>query len=47
MLKNINQTVEKGSEKLIQLREKRKKKFEKDDDIWDELDKIWFKVFLR
>lgn len=40
MLKNINQTVEKGSEKLIQLREKRKKKFEKDDDIWDELDKI-------
>ncbi len=41
MLSRINKTVEKGSEKLIQLREKRKKKTEKNDEVWDELDKIW------
>lgn len=40
MLSKINRTVEKGSEKLIQLREKRKKKTQKNDEVWDELNNI-------
>ncbi len=39
-MSKINETVQKGSQKLIQMREKRKKKFQKDDNIWDQLDKI-------
>jgi hypothetical protein len=37
MFNQMHEAVDKGSERLSELRQKRKAAFKKDDELWDEL----------
>ena len=37
LFSQMNEVVQKGNERMSELRQKRKQAFKKDDELWDEL----------